>query len=323
MRMNHVIAYSMVILGAAFWGLTGLFVQNLYATGFTPWQVVTLRLTFSSLILLVMLAILARSYLKIRLKDLPYFIALGVFSIAFFNWFYFQVMDLATLAVAVVFVYSSPVFAAIIAKVLFQEALTKQKLVAISLTILGSAFAIEFLPLGDFALTLQTILFGLLAGFFCSTYSLLGKNVSRWYHPFTITFYAMAGGTVFLIPTSGIWENASAFANGDVWLNILGIVVISTVVAYLLYTTGLAYIESSKATILSSVEIIVAISVSVIVFNEALTGYQLLGFGLLFISLFLTVFSLKKLKRYKFRKMRGQKQHWPTETHHMTEKPSW
>ncbi|MDQ0350315.1 drug/metabolite transporter (DMT)-like permease [Alkalibacillus filiformis] len=293
MRMNNFIAYGMVIFGAGFWGLTGLFVQNLYDYGFTPWQVVTLRLTFSSLILLTMLAIFARSYLKIRLIDLPYFIALGVVSIALFNWFYFQVMDLASLSVAVVFVYTSPVFAAIIAKIFFNEALTVTKIIAILMTITGSAFAIEFFPIGEFSLTIQTIIYGLLAGFFCSTYSLIGKDVSRWYHPFTITTYAMLCGTLFLIPTSGIWQNYEAFAHGDVWLNILGIVIISTIVAYLLYTNGLAYVESSKATILASIEIVIAVIVGVVVFNEILTGWQLFGFVLLFGSLFLTVFSFK------------------------------
>ncbi|RPF53350.1 DMT family transporter [Aquisalibacillus elongatus] len=297
MRMNQTIAYSMVVLGAAFWGLTGLFVQNLYAYDFSPLQVVALRLTVSSVVLLILLGTMARSYLKIRLKDLPYFIGLGVFSISLFNWFYFQVMDLASLAVAVVFVYTSPVFAAIIAKIFFNESLTKAKIIAIALTVIGSAFAIEFIPLGEFSLTGQTIIFGLLAGFFCSTYSLLGKNVSRWYHPFTITFYAMLSGSVFLIPTSQIWNNVGALGNGTVWLNIFGIVLISTVAAYLLYTIGLTYIESSKATILSSIEIVIAVLVSVVVFGELLTGWQLLGFVLVFVSLFLTIFSFK----YKIR----------------------
>ncbi|SEQ81838.1 DMT family transporter [Piscibacillus halophilus] len=294
MRMNHIIAYGMVVLGATFWGLTGLFVQNLYVFGFSPWQVVTLRLTISSLILLLLLGTMAKSYLKIRLRDLPYFIGLGVFSISFFNWFYFQVMEQSSLSVAVVFVYTSPVFAAIIAKILFKEALTLPKIVAIILTIIGSAFAIEFLPLGEFSLTIKTVIYGLLAGFFCSTYSLLGKNVSQWYHPFTITFYAMLCGSIFLIPTSQIWEHQEALMNGEVWLNVLGIVIISTVLAYLIYTIGLAYIESSKATILSSVEILVAVLVGVIVFAEVLTGWQLLGFGLVFVALFLTVFSFKR-----------------------------
>lgn len=294
MRMNHFIAYGMVVLGASFWGLTGLFVQNLYVFGFSPWQVVTLRLTMSSLILFILLWTMARSYLKIRIRDLPYFIGLGVFSISFFNWFYFQVMELSSLSVAVVFVYTSPVFAAIIAKILFNEALTISKVIAILLTIIGSAFAIEFLPIGEFSLTTQTIIYGLLAGFFCSTYSLLGKNVSRWYHPFTITFYAMLCGSVFLIPTSQIWEHQEAFMNVGVWINMLGIVIISTVLAYLIYTIGLTYIESSKATILSSIEIVVAVLVGVLVFNEVLTGWQLLGFGLVFVSLFITVFSYKR-----------------------------
>ncbi|MFD2637793.1 DMT family transporter [Piscibacillus salipiscarius] len=299
MRMNQTIAYGMVVLGASFWGLTGLFVQNLYAFGFSPWQVVTLRLTMSSLILLILLWTMARSYLKIRLIDLPYFIGLGLFSISFFNWFYFQVMELSSLSVAVVFVYTSPVFAAIIAKILFKESLTLAKISAIILTIIGSAFAIKFIPLGEFSLTLKTVMFGLLAGFFCSTYSLLGKNVSRWYHPFTITFYAMLCGSVFLLPTSQIWQHKHQFLNGDVWLNLFGIVIISTVLAYLIYTIGLSYIESSKATILSSIEIVVAVLVGVVVFEEALTGWQTLGFGLVFVSLFLTVFSFKKREHLK------------------------
>ncbi|TFB22823.1 EamA family transporter [Filobacillus milosensis] len=307
MRMNHTIAYAMVVLGASLWGIQGLFVQNLYSYGLTPWQVVTVRLTISSLILLIILGTLARSYLKIRLIDLPYFIGLGILSIAFFNWFYFQVMDLASLSVAVVFVYTSPIFAAIIAKILFKETLTTAKIISILLTIIGSALAIEFIPLGESSLTILTVIFGLLAGFFCATYSLIGKNVSQWYHPFTITFYSVFCGSLFLIPTSQIWEHGDVLLEGGIWGNILGLAIFSTVIAYMLYTIGLTFIESSKATILASVEIIIAVLVGVVVLGEVLTVWQLLGFVFVFLSLFLTVFSFKpQLKKGQFNPSKGR-----------------
>ncbi|PKR76729.1 EamA family transporter [Halalkalibacillus sediminis] len=299
MRMNQWIAYSLVITGAALWGIVGLFVQYLNGYGLSSWDVVTVRLSLSSIILVSLLAIFSRGYLKIRLRDLPYFIALGVVSIAIFNWFYFQVMELASLSVAVVFVYSSPVFATIISYFFFREPITVAKLIAIVLTIFGSALAIEFIPLTESTLSMQTILFGLLAGLFCATYSLLGKDISRYYHPFTITCYAMVCGSLFLIPTSQIWQHHEVLMNPDVWVHMIGISIFSTVIAYLCYTIGLAYIESSRATILSSTEIVIAVLVGVLVFKENLTMWQFVGILFVLASLAITVFSFRNIIRTK------------------------
>ncbi|WP_245570113.1 EamA family transporter [Halalkalibacillus halophilus] len=295
MRMNYLVAYSLVIVGAAFWGLTGLFVENLYAFGFTPWQVVTVRLTISSLILVTLITTFAKHYLKIKLKDLPFFIGIGVISIALFNWCYFEVMERSSVSVAVIFVYTSPIFAALIASVWFKEKLTLQKAIAIFITMIGCGLVIEFLPIGGLSLSVGTIILGFLAGLFCASYSIFGKFVSRRYHPLTITVYAMVCGTLFMFPTSSIWSQGEAFVHGEVWLNIFAISIISTIAAYILYTIGLTYIESSKATILASIELIVAVLVGVFVLNEILTGWQLVGIALVILSLCLTVFSFKNI----------------------------
>ncbi|WP_240335283.1 DMT family transporter [Paraliobacillus sediminis] len=293
MQMNHYFAYGLVILGASFWGLTGLFVENLYAFNFTPWQVVTVRLSVSSFILFIILASIARSYLKIRIKDLPYFMALGVVSMALFNWCYFEVMERSTLSVAVIFIYTSPAFTAIIARFLFKEKLPLQKIIAVFLTIIGCGFVIQFLPIGSFSLTSTTIILGLLSGLFCSSYSIIGKFASRIYHPLTITVYSMICGSIFMIPTSSIWTQKEAFMIKEVWLNILGISIISTIFAYILFTIGLSYVESSKASILSSFELVIAVLIGLLLLNEMLSSWQVFGFILVFLSLFLTVFSFR------------------------------
>ncbi|WP_232824027.1 MULTISPECIES: DMT family transporter [Paraliobacillus] len=302
MQMNHYFAYGLVILGASFWGLTGLFVENLYTFSFTPWQVVTVRLSISSLILFIILASIARSYLKIRMKDLPYFIALGVVSMALFNWCYFEVIERSTLSVAVIFIYTSPAFTAIIARFLFKEKLPLQKIIAVLLTILGCGLVIQFLPIGHFSLTTTTIVLGLLSGLCCSSYSIIGKSASRIYHPLTITVYSMICGSIFMIPTSRIWTQKEAFIMKEVWLNILGISIISTIFAYILFTIGLSYVESSKASILSSFELVVAVLIGLLLLDEMLSSWQVFGFILVFLSLFLTVFSFR-IKRSTVNKM--------------------
>jgi len=293
-RKNELSAYLFIILGASFWGVTGLFVQNLYGFGFTPWQVVAIRLTTSSLIMFVILVAMGRRYLKIRIKHLPYFIGLGVVSIALFNLCYFEVMERESLSIAVIFVYLSPIFTAAIARFLYKEKLTFQKSVAIFLTIVGCGLVVEFFPIGGLSVNGFTMILGMLSGLFCSSFSIIGKYLSDLYHPLTLTVYSLASGSAFMIPTSSIWEQRDAFMNQEVWVYILGISIISTIFAYILFTLGLSYIESTKASILSSFELVVSITVGLLLLNEVLTRWQVIGFIFVFLSLFLTVFSFRK-----------------------------
>ncbi|SES32144.1 DMT family transporter [Salisediminibacterium halotolerans] len=298
--INQTVAYLLVVAGAACWGVTGLFVQQLYDFGLTPSQAVTVRLSFSSLLLFILLFLFARDYLKVRLKDLPHLVMLGIAGISLFNLFYFTVMERATVAIAVVFVYTSPIFAALIARLLYKEALTLQKSIAILLSLTGCAFAIGLLPAGGDPVTIGTILIGLLAGLFCSSYSLLGKYVTGLYHPFTTTFYALLGGALFMLPISQVWEHQQLLFSGSAWLSVFGISIVSTIAAYILFTLGLTHIESSRAAILSSVELVFSVLVSFFILQEMLTGWQAFGIVLVLLSVALTVMSFRRRLRERY-----------------------
>lgn len=287
-------AYVFVILGASCWGMTGMFVQELYEYGLTPWQVVTLRLTTASLILLGLLGLFHPAKLKVHVRDLPHLFLLGIISIAFFNFFYFIVIERTTIAIAVVFIYTSPIFASLIARVLFGETLTFRKGIAILLIIIGCALAIGLIPGGNAKIGIVTILIGLLSGLFCASYSLIGKTLAGKYHPFTTTFYALVGGTLVSLPTSGIHEQMSTFMIPAFWLSALGLSVVSTILGYILFTIGLYFVESSKAVILSSVELVVSVLISVLVLREALTIWQGLGVIMIIFAISLTVISFQR-----------------------------
>ncbi|GAI47505.1 unnamed protein product [marine sediment metagenome] len=62
------------------------------------------------------------------------------------------------------------------------------------------------------------------------------------------------------------------------WLLLGSIGLIATVIAYGLYITGLSYgIEASKAGIVSTLELVVSVILSYLIFKEALWGWKLVG----------------------------------------------
>lgn len=287
--MSPKMAYLIVMAGAALWGTTGMFVNQLNASGFTPWEVVGIRLSFAAVLLFIFLLLFKRELLYVKLRDLPFFIGTGIISIAFFNYFFFTVIESASISLAVVLLYTGPVFVALISRFTFGEPFTLRKVAALVLMLIGCAFTVGLLPGGTLTVDGLTILFGVLSGFFYALYSIFGKYVSARYHAMTITTYSLLFGSAFLIPTSRLWEKSEVLLRGDVLLSGLGLAAIATVFAYIFYTAGLRYIESGKAAILSTVEPVVAIIIGLLVYQEVVTIWQGVGMAFVIASVLLTV----------------------------------
>ncbi|MFC0561898.1 DMT family transporter [Halalkalibacter alkalisediminis] len=254
-------AYILAIVGAACWGLIGLFVQNLYVYGFTAWDVVAIRSIFAAVILLIYMALLNRSELRINWKHIPFFIGSGIISIVFFNWCFFTVMEQANLSLAVVLLYTGPLFVTILSRIFFKELLTVRKVIAIIITLFGCAFVVGFFPSINTVITASTLLVGIGSGFFYALYSIFAKVSSRYYGALTITGYTYFCAALFMITTNPFVSKLDLLLNWSVFLNSIGLALIPTILAFLLYTKGLSYIESSRASILSTIEPVVAICV--------------------------------------------------------------
>ena len=270
-------AYMYTILGASCWGLIGLFVAPLYQEGFTAWEVVAIRGIVSFLCLFLIMAIWFRSQLRTRLKDHLIFAASGIVSIAFFNYFYFEVFARSNLSLAVTLLYTGPIFVALLSRLFFKEPLTKNKVVALFLSLIGCAFVVQLLPFGTVNIPGVVIGMGVLSGFFYALYSILTKPITKRYSPLTITTYTFLYTSVFMLLTSDISEKASAFTSSSVWIPALLLALVSTVAGYVFYTTGLTSLEASKASILATIEPVVAVLSSVLFLSDYMNLWQLLG----------------------------------------------
>lgn len=280
-------AYLIAILGAALWGVTGLFVQNLYQYGFSAWDVVAIRSLFSVFLLLVYVAVFKRDALRIRMKHLPLFIGSGVISIVFFNWCFFTVMEQANISLAVVLLYTGPLFVTIFSRLLFQELLTPRKTVAIIATLGGCGLVVGLFPSIQSVVAASTLLIGIGSGFFYALYSIFAKISSRYYRSITITTYSFLCSSLFMISSSQIIGKSALFLDWTILLNSLGLALFPTVLAYLLYTKGLSHIESSRAAILSTIEPVIAIGIGFFFFQDHLSLWQWFGVCLVILSIIL------------------------------------
>lgn len=276
--------YIITIAGAVCWGLIGLFIAPLYARGFTAWDVVAIRSIFSFAILIVMMAVFYRDQLRTRIIDHVFFAGAGIFSIALFNYFYFEVFSRSSLSLAVTLLYTGPLFVTILSRIVYKEPLTVRKGWALVLAITGCAFVVGLLPFGQGSIALNTLIMGILSGFCYALYSIFSKTVTKRYSALTITTYIFFYSSIFMVLTSDIISKTSQFQYVDVWISALLLALVSTVAAFLLYTSGLKHLEASKASILATIEPIVAVITGVIFLGEHLQGWQVVGIALVLYS---------------------------------------
>jgi len=273
-------AVAMVLAGATLLGSLGAWGRAVYRYEPDPMTVVTWRALLGAAALAVLLAVFRPALLQVRRRDLPFFLIYGLVGVTLNFWSYFSAVKYTSLAVAITLLYTYPVFVALFAALAFKERLTRAKVGAIALTLLGSALVAQAYRADLVQLNLRGIGFGLLTGLSMAAYSLLGKWALARYAAWTVVLYAFMGGSVFLAAGSGTQLLAAAHYPAAAWLWILGLALIPSLGGYALFTRGLRDLPASRATVVATWEVVTAAGLGWLLFAEHLALPQLLGAAL-------------------------------------------
>lgn len=273
-------AFILIMIGATLWGTISFFVKNLYSFGFTPMEVVTIRAVTAAIILVLYLLLSSPKSLRLNnVKDIKYFIGTGIFSIIFFNYCMFKTMEIATIPISAALLYTAPAFVIVLSFLLFQEQITRPKLLALAFTLIGTALVVGLLPFDIGSISIATILIGLGSGLGYALYSIFSKFALIKYTSLTVTTYTFVVAAITLIPFFPFQEKFHLFFDLEVLLYGFGLGFLPTAVAYIIYTYGLHHTEASKAAILSTIEPVVATLIGIFVFTEPFSVLQFLGMG--------------------------------------------
>ncbi len=268
----------MVATAGILWGTIGSQVKMLLNYQLSVQAIVLWRMVFAFIILFSFIFFTNRKLLKVNMKGLIRISLIGLFSQFFFNILYFSAIQKTTIATAATLLYTAPIFIAIMARIFYKELFTPFKTVALFLCIGGSFFAATGGSMETLKLNLPGVLMGLGAGFTFALLTILSKAIINDYHQLTIIVYSIGFGLLFYLPFSHPLEIFQINLALKAWLLLGSIGLISTVIAYGFYITGLSYgIEASKAGIVSTLELVVSVILSYLIFKEALWGWKLAG----------------------------------------------
>ena len=285
-------AYLYIITSAVFWGLIGLFVRTLAAQGFTSMQIVSIRAVVSAFLMALILCKMGVQHFKINFKTMLPLVGMGIVSLTFSNFCYFNCIELSSLAVAALLLYTAPIFVMLMSLVLFGESFNFAKGFVLGATFLGCAFVTGAFD-SEVSLSLAGLLFGLGSGIGYALYSIFGKYAIRNYSTLTITTYAFIFASISSIPLANFTSDLKYFDITTIWAA-LGLAALSTVIPYLLYTWGLEEVEAGRASILATVEPLVAAAVGIVIFSEPVTLHKLIGTLLICSSIILLNMPKKK-----------------------------
>ena len=273
------INYLYIILAGILWGLIGLFTSQLSDGGMTSQDLVAVRAIGAVIVLGIIEGLKDRTQFKIDLKDTKYFVGTGIISFVGFNWCYFTCIRECSLSVAVILLYTSPIFVVLLSALLFKEKLTQRKIFALLLAVAGCCLVTGIV--GGLKGSVFGIICGIGSGLFYGLYSIFGRYALNKYTSGTVTFYTFVFASIGALFMCDIGNIAQCFQNIDMIFYTLLLVIVSTVLPFELYTKGLKGIESGIAAILATVEPVVGVLIGVIVLgdNLSLSG----GLGIIFI----------------------------------------
>lgn len=288
---------AFVLMAGSLWGFMGVFVRKLNENGLSSMNIVALRAIATFLLMGVFIAIYDRKLFRIKLKDIWCFVGTGVLSIVFFNFCYFKAITLTTLPVAAVLLYTAPAIVTVISAVLFKERINKAKVMALILTFIGCVMVTGIVG-AKMMINGKGLLFGLGAGLGYALYSIFSRfAIIKGYHSFTIAFYTFAFAMMASTPLSN-YKAIGMVAFKDVESLVFCLVfgLVSTVLPYIFYNLGMKGLDNSKASIIASIEPVMASAIGIIAYDESVTLAQIAGIALVILSIAMCNLNVKENK---------------------------
>jgi drug/metabolite transporter (DMT)-like permease len=278
---------GLVILATVCWSTAGLFITSLVRDGgFRPLSLAFWRMLVTSLCLLTYLAVRRRAQLRVKLRDVPWFAAMGVLAVATFQVAWIFAVLINGPSIATIIQCNAPIIVTVIARIIWREPLTWQKWTAIGLASLGTILIAWPSDAAGMQLTLTGFLISMGSAVAYAGITLFTKRLARDYSAWPILAYAFAFAALALLPfqfSSGLRGFLPQIEHGQVLAIFAGFVLITTIGGYALYATGLRRLPASVASIAAMAEVPFAAAFGFLFLGDRLSPLQVLG-GLIVVS---------------------------------------
>ena len=274
------LTYGMLFFATATWG--SAFIAGKFAVqSFEPATIAFFRFFGAAILLFPLMWVKERNRQKPTLKDYGLFAVLGLTGIAIYNICFFLATKHAPVIKSSLFIASNPVLIVLLSGVFLKENITRNNIIGMAIALTGvvfiitdghllSLFQLGFAPI-DFVLMGAVVSWAL--------YSVVGKIVLKKYSSVESTTYAVAFGTLFLLPFALVetsWQDVQQ-ATSTTWFAIAHMSILVTVVSFVMYYNGIKEVGAAKASIFINVMPVSAVIMATIFLGEIFTWAHAVG----------------------------------------------
>ena len=267
-------ARLMLIASMAIFGTLGLFVRHISVSS---GELALYRAVMAAILIGFYLLITGNKipFRNIK-KDVPLLLASGMAM--GINWILlFEAYKYTTVSVATLSYYFAPVIVTLVCPILFKEKMTIKQVICFVMSTLG---IVMITGIGDVSVSgkhVVGILFGLGAAMFYATVILINKFI-KGVEGLHRTFLQFIAAIMILLPyviaTGGMNLH---LLDGIGWGSLLVVGIVHTGITYCLYFSSLKELSGQKVAILSYIDPLVAIVISVTLLGESMTAMQSIG----------------------------------------------
>jgi len=280
------------ILSAVGFGTVPILALFAYDGGINVFTLLFLRFTLASILLFLYIFLTKRKVILNKKQILNIFIMGGIFY-SVFSFCYFSAIKYIPASLAVLIFYTYPFITAGLSAFFLNMKLTKKVVGAIIVSFIGLIFVLGKTS-GE--IVLIGILFAFGAAVFYSVYTLFGDHILKDI-PLLTTIAMVCLFAAFSFLTVGLISNNVQFSfTADTWLPVTGIAVVS-MLGFLAFFQGIKMTNPTSISVLSMIEPVVTIVLSIIFFNDILNFYQIIGAILVLGGSVLVVLSVRERKK--------------------------
>jgi drug/metabolite transporter (DMT)-like permease len=236
------------------------------------------RTTFSFLaVLLGLLLTRGPRRLRLPLGDLGRVVALGLAGVAASNYFYYLAIQRTNVATAIIVQYTAPIWVLLYMVARRMERATLPKMLAVALAIMGIALVIGLFGHGKLQLDSLGVVAALVAAFSFSYYNIFGHSLLERYDRWTVLLFTTMSASWFWIFVNPPAKIVAAHYPLPVWTFLFVFSVLSVLLPFALYFTGLQRLTPTRAIVASCLEPVFSILIAAFALHETVGPLQALG----------------------------------------------
>lgn len=288
----------MVATAATLFAVNGSVSKVVLDSGLSSLELAQIRATCAALGLLAFLVVFARARLRVGRRELLFLVAFGVVGVAVVQWLYFVAIHNLPVGVALLIEFTAPLFVALFARFVYREHIRRRIWVAVILCLAGLAIVVEVWAGIAFSTVGVTAAVG--GAFGLTAYLLMAERERRQRDPVSLSFYGFLFAAALWAVVQPVWEfpwdvladTVSLQGNfsehsAPVWLLVGFVVVIGTMVTFSLLTGALRHISATRASIVATLEPVMATVVAWLWLEETFGPTQLIGGAVVLGGIFL------------------------------------